>query len=179
MVLVRWKSSLIHCTLGHRHQRCIMETERSQVRPTCSVFELLVLRSHGRNLSLTSGSCEVFLSLYVSKWVLITSSLHSTALKRHLKVSLWSKNLRFFNRFALFIQISCNKNQCGGFVMFIPDPGSWVLPIPDPGSKNSNKREGWKKLVVKTFYVATNFTKLQIILVSKCWRKKCGPIFKE
>ncbi len=25
-------------------------------------------------------------------------------------------------------------------------PGSWFLPIPDPGSKNSNKREGWKKI---------------------------------
>jgi hypothetical protein len=88
-----------------------METEKSEVRPTCSIFELLVLRSHGRNLGSTSGSCVVFLSLYVSKWVLITSSLHSTALKRHLKVSLWSKNLRFFiNRFALFIQVSCNKN---------------------------------------------------------------------
>ncbi len=58
-------------------------------------------------------------------------------------------------------------------------PGSWFLPIPDPGSKNSNKREGWKKFVVITFYVATNFTKLHIILVWMCWRKKCGPIFKE
>ena len=47
-------------------------------------------------------------------------------------------------------------------------PGSRFLPIPDPGSKNSNKREGWKKIVVITFYVATNFTKLKIILVLKC-----------
>jgi hypothetical protein len=36
-------------------------------------------------------------------------------------------------------------NQCGGSGMFILDPGSWFLPIPDPGSKNSYKREGWKK----------------------------------
>jgi hypothetical protein len=27
----------------------------------------------------------------------------------------------------------------------VADPGSWILSIPDPGSKNSNKREGWKK----------------------------------
>jgi hypothetical protein len=26
-----------------------------------------------------------------------------------------------------------------------------ILPIPDPGSKNSNKREGEKKFVVKPF----------------------------
>jgi hypothetical protein len=57
--------------------------------------------------------------------------------------------------------------------MFIPDPGSWFLPIPDPGSripdpKTATKERGEKKLVVITFYVATNFTKLQIILVLKC-----------
>jgi hypothetical protein len=44
--------------------------------------------------------------------------------------------------------------------------------IPDPGSKNSNKREGWKKFVVKPFFVATNFTKLIIILFFKMKKKK-------
>ncbi len=47
--------------------------------------------------------------------------------------------------------------------MFIPDPGS---RIPDP--KTATKERGEKKFVVITFYVATNFTKLQIILVLKC-----------
>jgi hypothetical protein len=49
-------------------------------------------------------------------------------------------------------------------------PGSRILicthsgsRISDPGSKNSNKREGWKKIVVKSFFVATNITKLKII----------------
>jgi hypothetical protein len=59
--------------------------------------------------------------------------------------------------------------------MFIPDP-DFTQPgsrISDPVSKNSNKREGWKKILVIPFYVATNFTKL------KCLRKKFGPIFKE
>jgi hypothetical protein len=74
--------------------------------------------------------------------------------------------------------------QCCGSGMFIPDPGSWFLPIPDPGSqipdpKTATKERGEKKFVVITFYVATNFTKLQIILVLKWWRKKFGPIFKE
>ena len=56
-------------------------------------------------------------------------------------------------------------------ILIFSHPGSWI--------QNSNKREGWKKLVVITFYVATNFTKLQIISVLNCWRKKFGPIFKE
>ncbi len=62
-------------------------------------------------------------------------------------------------------------------------PGSWFLPIPDPGSripdpKTATKERGDKKFVVIPFYVATNFTKLKIILVLKCWRKKFGSIFK-
>ncbi len=61
--------------------------------------------------------------------------------------------------------------------MFIPDPGSWFLPIPDP--RTATKKRGEKKLVVIPFYLATNFTKLNIILVLKSWRKKCWSIFKE
>ncbi len=38
----------------------------------------------------------------------------------------------------------------------ISDPGS---RIPDPGSKNSNKRERWKKFVIILFFVVTNFEK--------------------
>jgi hypothetical protein len=55
--------------------------------------------------------------------------------------------------------------------MFIPDPGSRFLPIPDPGSpdpKTATKERGEKKFDVISFYVATNFTKLYIILVFKC-----------
>jgi hypothetical protein len=68
--------------------------------------------------------------------------------------------------------------------MVIPDPGSWFLPIPDPGSripdpKTATKERGEKKFVVITFYVATNFTKLKIILVLRCWRKKIWPNFQR
>ncbi len=64
--------------------------------------------------------------------------------------------------------------------MFIPDPGSRILIFTHPGSrildlgsripdpKTATKERGEKKFVVITFYVATNFTKLQIILVLKC-----------
>jgi hypothetical protein len=54
-------------------------------------------------------------------------------------------------------------------------PGSriLILPIPDPGSrlpdpKTATKERGEKKFDVIPFYVATNFTKLNIILVLKC-----------
>jgi hypothetical protein len=50
--------------------------------------------------------------------------------------------------------------------MFIPDPDFYPSWIPDP--KTATKERGEKKLVIITFYVATNFTNLQIILALKC-----------
>ncbi len=72
-------------------------------------------------------------------------------------------------------------NQCGGSGMFIPDPGSWFLPIPDPGSQiqKQQQKTGVEKKIFKPFFVATNFTKLNIILFLICWIKKFGIIFKE
>ncbi len=64
--------------------------------------------------------------------------------------------------------------------MFIPDPRSWILIFTHPGSripdlgsripdpKSATKERDEKKFVVITFYVATNFTKLHIILVLMC-----------
>ncbi len=96
------------------------------------------------------------------------------------------KCLRFFQKVGDLYKhikvVHCAKKgrqvQCGGSRMFIPHPGSWFLPIPDPGSKNSNKRQGWNFFFVKSFIVATNFTKLNIIFFI-CWRKKFAPIFQE
>ncbi len=56
-------------------------------------------------------------------------------------------------------------------ILIFSHPGSWI--------QNSTKERGEKKLVVITFYVATNFTKLQIISVLNCWIKKFGPIFNN
>jgi hypothetical protein len=52
-------------------------------------------------------------------------------------------------------------------------PGSRILIFTHPGSripdpKTATKERGEKKFVVITFYVATNFTKLHIILVLMC-----------
>jgi hypothetical protein len=52
---------------------------------------------------------------------------------------------------------------CLSRILIFTHPGS---RIPDP--KNSNKREGSNKFFVMPFYVATNFTKLKMILVLKC-----------
>jgi hypothetical protein len=55
---------------------------------------------------------------------------------------------------------------CLSRILIFTRPGS---RISDPGSKNSNTKErGEKKIDVIPFYVATNFTKLYIILVLKC-----------
>ncbi len=66
----------------------------------------------------------------------------------------------------------------------LSDPGSRILDlgprisdprsrIPDPGSKKSNERQGWKKLVVKPFFGAIKFTKLNYfifeMLKTKIW----------
>jgi hypothetical protein len=49
--------------------------------------------------------------------------------------------------------------------MFIPDP-LYPSRIPDP--KTATKEKGEKKFVVIPFFVATNFTKLKMILFLKC-----------
>ncbi len=57
----------------------------------------------------------------------------------------------------------------GSRILIFTHPGSWIpdlgLRIPDP--KTATK-ESEKKFVVIPFYVATNFTKLNIIIVLKC-----------
>ncbi len=93
---------------------------------------------------------------------------------------------------SLSIVVTPTLFQTRGLPSSVADPGCLCLclsqilifthsgsRISDPGSKNSNKREGWKKLVVKPFFVATNFVKFKIILFFKCWRKKFWPVFKE
>jgi hypothetical protein len=53
-----------------------------------------------------------------------------------------------------------------GCLSRIPDPDFYPSWIPDP--KKQQKRGAKKKFVVIPFFVATNFTKLKIILFLKC-----------
>jgi len=58
------------------------------------------------------------------------------------------------------------RDVCCGSGMFIPESDFYPSRIPDP--KTATKERGEKKFVVITFYIATNFTKLKIILALKC-----------
>ncbi len=62
------------------------------------------------------------------------------------------------------------KRQCCG-------SGSWFLPIPDPGSKNSNKREGWKKIWCHTFLCSHKFHKLEHYFSFEVLKKKIWSNF--
>jgi hypothetical protein len=59
-----------------------------------------------------------------------------------------------------------------GCISRIPDPDFYPSRIPDLGSRIPDPKtateRGEKKFFVIPFYVATNFTKLKIILVLKC-----------
>jgi hypothetical protein len=78
--------------------------------------------------------------------------------------------------------------KCCGSGMFIPDPDFCPSRIPHPGSripdpasrildpKTATKVRGVKKFVALPFFVATNVTKLKIILFLNWRRKTYGPI---
>jgi hypothetical protein len=57
------------------------------------------------------------------------------------------------------------RYRYGTSVNSVADPGC-LFRIPDP--KTATKERSEKKFVVITFYVATNYTKLKIILVLMC-----------
>ncbi len=89
--------------------------------------------------------------------------------------------------YTLFLDALCHQITA---VLRIPNvyPGSRIVLLPilhptsririldlgslisDPGSKNG----GAKKFVCHTFFVASSFTKLKIILFLKCRRKNVG-----
>jgi hypothetical protein len=94
----------------------------------------------------------------------------------HIKSPMLTKlrNSEKFTRGTIEYIIRTKGNQCCGSGMFIPDPDFYPSWIPDLGSRNQKQQQQrWmkKKIVVIPFFVATNFTKLKIILFLKCWRK--------
>ena len=65
-------------------------------------------------------------------------------------------------------------------------PGSWFLPIPDPGyrisdpgSKNSNKRERWKKICYHTFFWSQKFHKIEYFVSFEMLKKKIWANFQR
>ncbi len=67
--------------------------------------------------------------------------------------------------------------QCCGSGMFIPDPR---FRIPDPGSKNSNKRDGWKKLwSYCTFFCSHKFHKIENICIFEMLKRKIWANFSK
>ncbi len=72
-----------------------------------------------------------------------------------------------------------HSRQCCGSGMFIPDAGSWFLPIPDPGTKNSNKREGWKKIWCHTFLCSHKFHKIVNYFSFEVLKKKIWANFQR
>ncbi len=61
----------------------------------------------------------------------------------------------------------------------VPDHGSWFLPIPDPGSKNSNKREGWKKIWCHTLLCSHKFHKIVHYFSFEVLKKKIWANFQR
>ena len=69
---------------------------------------------------------------------------------------------------------------------YLSDPGSWILPIPDPGSrisdpgsKNSNKREGWKKICCHNFLCSHKFHKIAHYFSFDVLKKKIWANFQR
>jgi hypothetical protein len=83
----------------------------------------------------------------------------------------WSSTT--FSIWLTFIMRLSNIISHFSLLPSVADPGC-LSRIPDP--KTSTKERGEKKFVVP-FSVATNFTKLKIILVLKRSRKIFGPVF--
>ncbi len=59
--------------------------------------------------------------------------------------------------------------------------GSWFLPIPDPGSKNSSKREGWKKNCCPTFllFCSPKFHIIENYFIFEMLKKKNWANFQR
>jgi hypothetical protein len=87
---------------------------------------------------------------------------------------------RMRHRQALYLKSYLDSlYQCCGSGMFIPDPVSWFLAIPDHGSKNSNKREGWKKMCCHNFLCSHKFHKIANYFSFELLKKKIWANFQR
>ena len=93
---------------------------------------------------------------------------------RHRRRHLWGITAWNFNTgYSLILRLHVHPfrsslRQCCRSGMFIPDPDfcpsripNLGSQIPDPRSKNSNKREGWKKFCCPTFFCSQKKHKIE------------------
>jgi hypothetical protein len=83
---------------------------------------------------------------------------------------------RFLYEEMYFTDWMLSRNQRCGSGMCIPEPDFYPSQIPDPGSKNSNKREGRKKIGCHTFFCSLKFYQIEMLKEKKIWP---NLIFKE
>jgi hypothetical protein len=101
----------------------------------------------------------------------VTNMKYKTALIRANKIIItYTPNLLLYLSSKISISVAdpgcLSRIPDPGCSSRIPDPDFYPSRIPDP--KTETKERGEKKVDVKPFDVATNFTKLYIILVLKC-----------
>ncbi len=87
-------------------------------------------------------------------------------------INSWEYSNQYWLRVVITLTLTTQPctGQCCGSGMFIPNPDFYPSRIPD--QKLQQKRGVKKNLLPYLFFVVTNFTKLNIILFLKCWRKK-------
>jgi hypothetical protein len=116
--------------------------------------------------------CQIPLSFLLCPWSSFQIFLHIVPVGHHLGILelhwVSSSNVRLLPSVTYCTYpvpvLRIRYVYPGSRILIFTHPGSWIS---DPGSKNSNKREGEKNVVIP-FYVVTNITKLKIILVLKC-----------
>ncbi len=73
----------------------------------------------------------------------------------------------------------CTSVADPGCLSRIPDPDFYPSRISDPGSKNSNKREGWKKICCHNFLCSHKFHKIANYYSFEVLKKKIWANFQR
>ncbi len=84
-----------------------------------------------------------------------------------------------YSRLSSAINIIMNSVADPGCLSRIPDPDFYPSRISDPGSKNSNKREGWKKISCHNFLCSHKFHKIANYFSFEVLKKKIWANFQR
>ncbi len=88
---------------------------------------------------------------------------------------------KYLHKFLEKFKITLVFQQCCGSGMFIPDTDPEFYPsrISDTGSKNSNKREGWKKICCHTLLCSHKIHKIENYFSCEVPKKKILSNFQR